>query len=960
MNKHLSAFLLCVAVVISGCFGGGHGGGGGNGGAATPVVALGFAQGTTANVTIIGGSNGTVTLIVNNLGNTASSGSITVSFSLLLSNGAATNVTFSSSGSGGSGWDCSASTSTNVSCTTSASVAPSATAPTLTIALNAGANAVSFGTQVTLANAGNDNHGQQTFTLGVNITAPPNMTVTKKHAGANFVAGTQGQYTLAAVNAGAGAGSGVKITDTLPAGLTFVSFTSGQAGTGSGGAWTCTAAGQTVTCTLAAAVNSGASATPLSLTVSVAANASASISNTATVTATNDVGTTGKSSTDTVTVTPPAPVLTITKKHTGNFTQAQNGATYILTVTNSGSVASSGAVTVTEMPPGSLTVTGLAGGTGSLWSCTLATLTCTRSDALAAGASYDTITVTVNVQNTAPASITNQANVSGGGAANASATDPTTVNPNNSIPNCPLPTLGKESLLNGMFAGQANGWNDLSSGLQGPYQLTGAWRADGAGNIGLVHATVGSVMVGTGSAQKAPIPQQFFGCYNLGNDLRGMMVWQPPAGNEIIFSIAVKADGSGGRFMQFDDLNPGTNPGTRDAGYFEKQVQVTSTNAPVAFAFTGYNPNGAGDDYRRSAGVGIINTITFGSGTASAGTVNVAATSGGTGTQANIDGVAFNAVFGVPDALGGGLAVFSFPNFPGICATAPCPLTLNYAYYMGATGRIFFQSNDTPDNNGHSLNNGEAIPQSGGPFSNSSITKAVFQMTGADLSSTHAFTDTAVGLIVNQSGAVTFDMDEIRQAGVEATGTHGIPNGSLNIGANGIGTITVGNSTAFGGISAPFSVAMYAQNAGFIVEGTQALAPSPGTILVGDFGPQTAPAGGFADGTFAGTYVFGTDHPTSISSPQVVGSVSTPGVQTSPASFSGKLDGSMGNGCAANCLAPGQSGTATYTIDANGRMVITFTSPTTDTAIGWLLDSKNVVLISNVNSLVASILKVIQ
>ncbi|HET9401128.1 MAG TPA: hypothetical protein VFO34_09265 [Candidatus Acidoferrales bacterium] len=961
MTKTLSAFLICVAAVLSGCFGGGHGGGGGNGGGGgTPQTGLGFSPSSTTTFAITGGSSGQVTLIVDNLGNLASSGATTVTFSLLFNNGTSTGVTFVANGSGGTGWDCSASTATNVSCTTNSSVAAGGTAATLTIVLNAAANAVSFATQPLVSNAGNSNNGQQTYTLSINVTPPPNITVTKRHVGSAFVAGTQAQYTIAVTNAGAGPGNGVKVTDMLPAGLTFASFTSGTAGAGTGGAWSCTAAGQVVTCTLAAALNSGVAATSLTLTVTVATTAPSSISNTASVTATLDTGTTGKSSTDTVTVTPPAPVLAIKKQHTGNFTQAQTGAIYTLTVSNTGSVATSGAVTVTEAPPGSLTVTGMAGGTGSLWSCTVATLTCTRSDALAAGASYDAITVTVNVQNTAPASITNQANVSGGGAANASASDPTTVNPNNTIPNCPLPTLGKESLLNGMFAGQANGWNDLSNGLQGPFQLAGAWRADGAGNIGLVHATFGSVMVGTGSVQKAPIPQQFFGCYNLGNDLRGMMIWQPPAGNEIILSIAVKADGSGGRFMQFDDLNPSTNPGTRDAGYFEKQVQVTSTNAPVAFAFTGYNPNGAGDDYRRSAGVGIINTIVFGSGTASAGTVNVAATNGGTGTQANIDSVAFTAVFGVPDALGGGLAVFNFPNFPGICATAPCPLTLNYAYYMGATGRIFFQSNDAPDNNGHSLNNGEAIPQSGGPFSNSSVTKAVFQMTGADLSSTHAFTDTAVGLIVNQSGAVTFDMDEIRQAGVEATGTHGIPNGSLSIGANGMGTITVGNSTAFGGISAPFSVAMYAPNAGFIVEGTQALAPSPGTVLVGDFGPQTAPAGGFVDGTFAGTYIFGTDHPASISSPQLVGSLSTPGVQTSPASFSGKLDGSTGNGCATNCLVPGQSGMGTYTIDANGRMVITFTSPTTDTAIGWLLDSKNVVLISNVNSLVATILKAIQ
>lgn len=959
MNKYVSAFLLCLAVALSGCFGGGHGGGG-NGGGGTPDTALGFAPGSTTTFAITGGTSGQLTLIVNNLGTLASSGATTVTFSLLFNNGTATGVTFNANGSGGSGWDCSASTSSNVNCTTNASIAGGASAPTLTIVLNAAANGVSFATQPTVANAGNTNSGQQQYTLSINVTAPPNMTITKKHAGAGFVAGTQGQYTLAAVNAGAGAGSGVKITDTLPSGLTFVSFTSGQAGAGSGAAWTCTAAGQLVTCTLAGAVNSGAAATALSLTVSVALNASASISNSATVTATNDVGTTGKTSTDTVTVTPPAPVLTITKKHTGNFTQAQNGAAYTVTVTNSGSVATSGAVTVTEAPPGSLTVVGMSGGTGSLWTCTIASLSCTRSDSLAAGASYDTITITVNVANTAPTGITNQVNVTGGGAANASGTDPTTVNPNSGIPTCPLATLGKESLLNGIYAGTSGGWNDPSSGIQGPYQLSGAWHADGTGNILLVHATAGSVAAGPGATQKAPQPLQFFGCYNLGPDLRGLMIWQPPAGNEIVFSIAVLADGSAGRIIQFDDTNPGANPGTRDAGHFEKQVQVTSTNAPVAFGLIGHGPDGASDDYRRTASIGVINTIVFGSGAASNGVAYVAATNGSTGTQANVDNVAFNISFGVPDALGGGMAVVNFPNFPGICSTAPCPLTSNFAYYMGAAGHIFVQSNDTPDNNGHSLINGKLMPQSGGPFTNSSVTNAVFEMTGADLSSAHAFTDIAVGLIANQSGAVTFDMDEVRDGGVMATGTHGIPNGSISISANGTGTITVGNSTAFGGISAPFNVAMYAPNAGFILEGTQALAPTPGTILAGDFAPQTVPSGGFVDGTISGTYIIGTEHPASTNSTDAVGSLTTPSPQTAPASLSGKADTSNGNGCTTNCLAADQVVAGTYTVDANGRIVITFTSPVTISSIGWLQDGKNAVILSDVSSLVGTILRAIQ
>jgi len=53
--------------------------------------------------------------------------------------------------------------------------------------------------------------------------------------------------------------------------------------------------------------------------------------------------------------------------------------------------------------------------------------TCVRSDALATGSSYPAITLTVNVGNLAPASVTNTAAVSGGGSANASASDPTTI-----------------------------------------------------------------------------------------------------------------------------------------------------------------------------------------------------------------------------------------------------------------------------------------------------------------------------------------------------------------------------------------------------------------------------------------------------------------------------------------------------------------------------------------------------
>jgi len=147
------------------------------------------------------------------------------------------------------------------------------------------------------------------------------------------------------------------------------------------------------------------------------------------------------SNSTTVTVTPAGPPpppsttdLTITKTHTGNFTQGQTGATYTITVSNIGSGPSSGTVSVTDTLPASLTLTSI---TGNGWTCVSATVTCTRSDALPGGASYSSITVTVNVSASAPSSVTNTAAVSGGGDTNANnntASDPTTIAPSAGAP----------------------------------------------------------------------------------------------------------------------------------------------------------------------------------------------------------------------------------------------------------------------------------------------------------------------------------------------------------------------------------------------------------------------------------------------------------------------------------------------------------------------------------------------
>jgi uncharacterized repeat protein (TIGR01451 family) len=111
------------------------------------------------------------------------------------------------------------------------------------------------------------------------------------------------------------------------------------------------------------------------------------------------------------------PDLGVTSTHAVNFTQGQTGAIYTLTVTNTGNLPTSGQVTVIDSLPGVLTASAIS---GPGWSCVLGTLTCTRSDALAANTSYPQITLMVNVSPTAPTPLVNAAQVSVNGDLNPS------------------------------------------------------------------------------------------------------------------------------------------------------------------------------------------------------------------------------------------------------------------------------------------------------------------------------------------------------------------------------------------------------------------------------------------------------------------------------------------------------------------------------------------------------------
>jgi uncharacterized repeat protein (TIGR01451 family) len=117
------------------------------------------------------------------------------------------------------------------------------------------------------------------------------------------------------------------------------------------------------------------------------------------------------------------PNFTIVCQHVGNFALGQNGANYIVTVSNAGSGnPSNGVVTVSEAVPVGLTLVTMV---GDGWNCN--GTTCTRSDALPAGAAYPVITIIVNVASNAATSVVNGVHVTGGGSAAATSDDTTTI-----------------------------------------------------------------------------------------------------------------------------------------------------------------------------------------------------------------------------------------------------------------------------------------------------------------------------------------------------------------------------------------------------------------------------------------------------------------------------------------------------------------------------------------------------
>ena len=223
-----------------------------------------------------------------------------------------------------------------------------------------------------------------------------NLQVTKTDAPDPVVAGTVLTYTITVTNAGPDEAPGVTITDTFPAELSNVQYTSVAAGGATGN----TAAGNGNINDAAVTLPAGASVT-YTVTGTVSASAAA-VSNTATATATAasfELDPTNDAATATTTVTSSADLSVVVTDSPDPVTAGQN-LTYTITVTNAGP-SDAQTVTLTDQLPPNTTFVSFAQTTGPAFTAATppaggaGTVTATAAT-LAAGATA-TFTLVVNV-----------------------------------------------------------------------------------------------------------------------------------------------------------------------------------------------------------------------------------------------------------------------------------------------------------------------------------------------------------------------------------------------------------------------------------------------------------------------------------------------------------------------------------------------------------------------------------
>jgi uncharacterized repeat protein (TIGR01451 family) len=224
------------------------------------------------------------------------------------------------------------------------------------------------------SDAADSNSANNTSSASTTVSASADLAVTKSGP-ASVVAGTNVTYTINVTNNGLANALTVSLTDTIPAGATFVSFQQN-----SGPSFNCTT-GATVNCSIAT-LTVGSSAA-FTLTVNVGAGTPpGTLSNTATATSSTPDGNPGNnSSTASTTVTTSAD-LSVTKTTPPTPVAVGFDVDYTISVANNGPSDATG-VSLTDVIPANMTFASLNQTTGPAFNCTTpaanstGTITCT-------------------------------------------------------------------------------------------------------------------------------------------------------------------------------------------------------------------------------------------------------------------------------------------------------------------------------------------------------------------------------------------------------------------------------------------------------------------------------------------------------------------------------------------------------------------------------------------------------
>ena len=260
--------------------------------------------------------------------------------------------------------------------------------------------------------------------VGVTLNGPSSV-----NAGADLT------YTMTTFNLGPSDAAGVSLTDTLPAGTTFVSLTQN-----SGPSWSCSGS-STVSCTIATFASGASSTFDLVVHVGDTTAAGAVISDTVVVaTSTSDGNSDNDSSTSTSTVSASAD-LGVTVVDSPDPVTAGSNLTYTIAAGNSGPSAAS-SVSLVDVLPAGTTFESLTSPGG--WSCTTpavastGTISCTAALLGSGGTAEFTLVVAVPITTGDGAVVTNTATVASAtidpNGPNDSATATTTVSHINAAP----------------------------------------------------------------------------------------------------------------------------------------------------------------------------------------------------------------------------------------------------------------------------------------------------------------------------------------------------------------------------------------------------------------------------------------------------------------------------------------------------------------------------------------------